>query len=73
MKRLNRISAAEEGDSKLQDTIAALKDDFDYVTSGLDKLDRSGAEASNEGLIIAEGLQSTLQDVISQIADKVTE
>ncbi len=70
MKRLSRISAAEE-DSKLQDTMNDLKEDFDYVLSGLDKLDRSGAEAQNNGLIIAEKLRDTLQDVIANIADSV--
>ena len=70
MKRLSRISAAEE-DSKLQDTMNDLKEDFDYVLSGLDKLDRSGAEAQNNGLIIAEKLRDTLQDVITNIADSV--
>lgn len=71
MKRLKSIQAAEDGNSKLQDTIEGLKDDFDYIISGLDKLDRSGAEASNNGLIIAEGLQSSLQEVIEKIAENV--
>ena len=70
MKRLSRITSAEE-DSKLQDTISDLKDDFDYIISGLDKLDRSGAEASNDGLIIAEKLRDTFQEVISNIAEGV--
>ena len=70
MKRLSRITSAEE-DSKLQDAISDLKDDFDYILSGLDKLDRSGAEASNNGLIIAEKLRDTFQEVIGNIADDV--
>ena len=73
MKKLNRILAAEEGDSKLADVITDLKDDFEYIISGLEKLDRSGAESSNNGLIIAEQLQSSLQDVINDIAEGVTE
>lgn len=71
MKRLSRINAAAEDASKLQEAISDLKDDFDYILSGLDKLDRSGAEASNEGLIIAENLQSDFQDTISKIADNI--
>ena len=73
MKRVRRTIQAAQGDeSKLQETIDALKDDFDYIISGLDKLDRSGAEASNEGLIIAEGLQSTFQEVISSIGGNLS-
>lgn len=70
MKRLSRITSAED-DSKLQDTMSDLKDDFDYILSGLDKLDRSGAEAQNNGLIIAENLRDTFQDVISKIANDI--
>lgn len=74
MKRFMKpVTAADEGNSKLLETLDAVKEDFDYIISGLEKLDRSGAEASNQGLIIAEGLQGTLQDVISQIADSVAE
>lgn len=70
MKRLSRITSAED-DSKLQDTMSDLKDDFDYILSGLDKLDRSGAEAQNNGLIIAENLRDAFQDVISKIANDI--
>lgn len=73
MKRLSKINAAEEGESKLLDTLDALKDDFEYLIAGLEKLDRSGAESSNNGLIIAEQLQGALQDFINQIADEVVE
>ena len=65
-----RITSADEP-SKLQDTIAQLKDDFDYLLEGLDYLDRSGAEASNNGLIIAEGLLENLHNVIDSISQEV--
>lgn len=73
MKRLSKVNAAEEGESKLLDTLDAIKDDFEYLIAGLEKLDRSGAESSNNGLIIAEQLQASLQDVINKIADEVVE
>lgn len=71
MKRVRRnITAAETSEnSKLADMMSSLKDDFDYILSGFEKLDRTGATESNEGLVIAEGLSDTLQDVISQISD----
>lgn len=74
MKRFMKpVTAADEGNSKLLESLDRIKEDFDYIISGLEMLDRSGAEASNNGLIIAEGLQATLQDVISQIADSTAE
>ena len=74
MKRFMKpVTAADEGNSKLLESLDRIKEDFDYIISGLEMLDRSGAEASNQGLIIAEGLQATLQDVISQIADSTAE
>lgn len=71
MKRY--VFAAAEDNSKLQDTISDLKDDFDYIISGLDKLERSGAEASNAALIIAEGVSKQFQTYVSEIADKLSE
>lgn len=73
MKKIRRyISAANSSDdSKLMLAIDALKDDFDYIIAGLEKLDRSGAESSNQGLIIAERLQDQFQAVIAEIGDNV--
>ena len=72
MKKLSKVTSAEsDGSSKLMETLDEIKDDFDYIISGLEKLDRSGAEASNSGLIIAEGIQSSFQDVIDEIASNM--
>lgn len=73
MKRLRHVTAADEnpGSEKLMDTIDALKDDFDFIVSGLEKLDRTGASESNDALIIAESLGDSLQNTISQISDKI--
>lgn len=72
MKKLRKVTAADEsGNSKLQDMMDNLKEDFDYIISGLEKLDRTGASESNDGLIIAEGLSDALQSVVSEIADKL--
>ena len=73
-RKLRYVSSAEgEGDSKLSAVLDELKDDFDYILAGLEKFDRTGAEASNNGLIIAERLQSELQDIISEIGNNVSE
>lgn len=73
MKRLRRpISAAEATeDTRLDDAMDGLKDDFDYILSGLEKLGRSGAAEMNDGLVIAEKLSDTFQTVIAQIADNM--
>ena len=73
LKKYNKITAAEGDSSKLAEAIDLMKDDFDYILSGLEKLDRSGAEASNQGLVIAERLQTALEDAISDIGEQVAD
>ena len=53
--------------------IDALKDDFDYIISGLERLQRQGANGSNDALMIAENLSSDLQSTITQIASNIEE
>lgn len=69
MKR--RIIAANEGDSKLQDMVSDLKDDFDYILSGIERLDRTGS--SGEALTLAEDMSSQFRMLVSEIADKIAE
>lgn len=70
MKRMKRsITAANDsGDSKLMELTGGLKDDFDFILSGFEKLDRIGATESNEGLMIAEELSDAMQSAIAQIS-----
>ena len=71
MKRMKHsiTAAASADDSKLLQMMDQIKDDFDYVLAGFEKLDRTGATESNEGLVIAEELSDALQSAISQISD----
>ena len=69
MKR--RIIAANDGDSKLQAMISDLKDDFDYILSGIERLDRTGS--SGEALTLAEDMSSQFRMLVSDIADKIAE
>ena len=72
MKRyVQKITAAAEGDSKLQMMIDQIEDDFDYLIAGLEKLDRDGATSSNEGLMIAEKFSQALQSAIEAVANQV--
>lgn len=75
MKKLLKppITAADAGENEaLDNAISSLKDDFDYAVSGLEKLGRDGANASNQALAIAETLNSNIQAAIDQIANSVT-
>lgn len=64
------ITAADNTDDVLTETIRNLKDDFDFILSGIEKLDRSSAEDSRIGLEIAERLSSSMQEIISDISDR---
>lgn len=67
------IKASDENtDTRLDDALSDLKDDFDYAISGLEKLGRDGANASNSALAIAETLSNNIQATIDQIAGAVS-
>ncbi len=68
MKRY--ISSAEKSeDTRLADMIDQLEDDFDYIISGLEKLDRSGHEIRESGIELANVIGEQLNTITSQIAD----
>ena len=71
MKR--RIYSAENNDNIFDDALSDLKEDFDYVVSGLEKLGRSGANASQDALAIIENISNDLSASISDIADRISE
>lgn len=67
MKR--QIIAAEGEDTRLEDMMDVLEDDFDYIISGLDKLNRDGRESRADGISVAQELHESLDAIISRIAD----
>lgn len=67
------VGAEDTMDERLDNALSDLKDDFDYIISGLEKLGRNGANSSNSALAISETLSNNLQSVIDSIADAVTE
>ena len=79
MKRLIRncntsdIMSAEDVSDSLKDKLDTIKDDFDYLMSGIEKLGRSGANMSKEAEIIAENLASGIQDRIAEVAAQIQE
>lgn len=74
MKRIKRsiTAASDEGiNEQLESQLDTLKQDFDYILDGLDRLGRTGANSSNDARAIAETLQNSLNNCIQEIADKV--
>lgn len=66
------IKAASEDDKDaiFKDKMNQLKDDFDYIQSGLEKLNRSGM--SNEADNIINNLGMQFQSIIADVADQIT-
>lgn len=72
---LNTVESAEDTDvdESIKNSMDAIKEDFDYIISGLEKLARSGASSSQAASIIIENIQSDFQNHINDIADQVSE
>jgi hypothetical protein len=69
MKRI--ISAAtEEKDTRLDDALSILKDDFDYCIAGLEKLGADGK--IDDALAIATELTNGINSTISKVAKLVS-
>lgn len=61
------ITAAEtEKDTRFEDGFNALKDDFDYLLDGLDKLDRDNATL--EALEVIGEVSRSINGAISQVS-----
>ena len=69
MKRV--ISAAtEEKDTRLDDALSILKDDFDYCIAGMEKLGADGK--TDDALSIANELSNGIGNIIKKIAKLVS-
>lgn len=66
-----RIYAAEGEDSQVSDMISGLKEDFDFILSGLERLERQGANGKNDAMMIGENLNSSLQQHVNDLASKL--
>lgn len=65
---MKRVIAASMNNEALDELVSAIEDDFDYVVSGLQKLDRMGKEPSQKAMQIAGQLQQAIQATQAQIA-----
>ena len=76
MKRLSKVIAAADNteDTRVADKLKQLLDDFDYIQSGIEKMNRASDEfAVNDILAILDELDAGIQNTIETIANKLAE
>lgn len=76
MKRLSKVTAAADNteDTRVDDKLKQLSDDFDYIQSGIEKMNRASDEfAVNDILAILDELDAGIQNTIETIANKLAE
>lgn len=76
MKRLSKVTAAADNteDTRVADKLKQLSDDFDYIQSGIEKMNRASDEfAVNDILAILDELDAGIQNTIEIIANKLAE
>lgn len=76
MKRLSKVTAATDNteDTRVADKLKQLSDDFDYIQSGIEKMNRASDEfAVNDILVILDELDERIQNTIETIANKLAE
>lgn len=73
-KRYRYITTAEstEASELVQDKLKSIKDDFDYIVDGVDKLSRQGQE-TKDTLAILDKLESSLSEITAEIAKYIVE
>lgn len=65
---LGPITAADAAEDALKETMDTLNDDFDYILSGIENLNRAGGDSAKNAMSIASELSVTLNDYINRIA-----
>lgn len=65
---MKRVIATSINNEALEELMSSVEEDFDYVMSGLEKLDRMGKEPSQRAMQIAGQLQQAIQATQAQIA-----
>lgn len=70
MKRIIRAASVEN--EALGELLDGVESDFDYLISGLEKLDRDGAHNA-DAMDIANKLSNGIQSCIEDIADLLNE
>lgn len=67
------IYAAESAeDSRVDDMISELKDDFDFIISAMERLSRQGANGINDALVVGENVSKSFQSHIESLANNIS-
>lgn len=61
------IKAADDADTRFDDWMKSIKDDFDYLVDTFDKLDRDGKR--EDAIAGMERISGFINDMISESAD----
>ena len=69
MKRII-AAAVEEKDTRLDDALSILKDDFDYCIAGMEKLGADGK--IEDALSVTDELNNGINNIINKIAKLVS-
>lgn len=70
MYRYRKVTgASEDTDSRLEDGMSELKDDFDYLMDTLDKLNRDGSR--EQAIQIMMSVKDSINNVISNAVTEV--
>lgn len=68
---MKKLIIAAEDPSVLDENIDGLKDDFDYVIDGLEKLSRMGGAASKAALSISLDIGDMFEEYIEKISSEI--
>lgn len=68
---MKKLIIAAEDPSVLDENIDGLKDDFDYVIDGLEKLSRMGGDASKAALSISLDIGDMFEEYIEKISSEI--
>ena len=71
MYRFKKVTAAESDDTRFEDGMSSIKDDFEYLMDTFDKLDRDGNQ--EKALELIAQTHQFINDVISQATMEVSE
>lgn len=66
------IQAAEADDNGVDDMIDNISEDFDYVISGIETLNRRGGDDSKLAMSIASEFRVTLSEYIDRVCNSVS-
>lgn len=71
MYRFKKVTAAESDDTRFEDGMSSIKDDFEYLMDTFDKLDRDGNK--EKALELIAQTHQFINDAISRATTEVSE